>query len=1103
MAININATFNSFVDFAMQKTDAGKGKAIARVSGEANVNDAGPLQGRTIKAAKGDWVGIGIGRLKSLKNANNVARDLFRKAVSDMFGGEDHIPESVRNAMKMEDYGKGKPLTARRIMAVNAAVEAELKKNVAEMTRGCTKSELAAIDKAADIYSREMGVSKPMALNEVAKPGTKANRLLNYDGRFLESDANFRNGMRLLDTFETWFKDVRAELEKKPEERNYEGMGKTLHSGDLSCFSEKSRLGFEKFLFESIAHDPAFNLKETDAHRLFGMENNVATHFIGRNLHQACAQSVAQIPFEKRNTFYKAVTMFFPIVNNADEAKKTPRERGEPYDTKFVVARVLRNLEKISELEANGNLTFKNLAKLCVPELPEDSEFGFREVGDALTKAVDDVSTVLLKKFNGQPSVEYANILGTTLNIMQETGCTMEEAIESAETGKSIPLPPYQASGTLNMDAFDGTTREARRQLSSDLVRPYGYFDSKTDQSLSNANLPFTFNLPGEEPITTDAKDKTAEGQKKIDALLDKIEALCGKVHPAQASSVMTIVSQSGLGTLRGGLTTYGIQSNEHSPCDFTLSKDAETGDVTIKYSSPEGLPFKFEWTATVRNDGYVSTTPMKFAQPASLPNELKTAALDAGYSQAELPKLANATKFYAEAKGISEAEAFKEVSTPGTNANRLMNYGGRFLEYKEDFADGLRLMDSFSKWFGETGAELAEIHKDTFRPEYKEGQSKTIYNAKAPLFAARCKPSMERFTFEYFAHDPSVNLSETDPEKLFGIENNPAISTIGRNFSFSRTQTFAQVPPEKRTTLFKALNVLSPLYASNLKEANEPPSTRNALKASDLDVPVARILKNLDKVAELEAKGQLTSANLVKLCFPEIPEPGENPEIDVMNFLEKVNSDINEGSYPVEYTVAMGEAMNSTGCSVEEAFQIAKGEKQIANVPYFSSGTMEIHQLGDLNASRSQLAGDLSRADNNYGFKGSPLTLKNPGFRFNFPGESIVAGKTAEGKANIPKITDKLESLCGKAHPQQAASLLMMASQSGLGIMKGGLMVYGVSSDEHSSMDFTISKNEETGDITIRYSAPEELPFHLEWTATIDVNGNVSTTPVVFNPEK
>ncbi len=36
---------------------------------------------------------------------NDRTRALFRKSVADMFGGQDHIPESVQAAMKMEDYG--------------------------------------------------------------------------------------------------------------------------------------------------------------------------------------------------------------------------------------------------------------------------------------------------------------------------------------------------------------------------------------------------------------------------------------------------------------------------------------------------------------------------------------------------------------------------------------------------------------------------------------------------------------------------------------------------------------------------------------------------------------------------------------------------------------------------------------------------------------------------------------------------------------------------------------------------------------------------------------------------------------------------------------
>ena len=119
MALDINAslaTFKMFTDFAQQRVDEGKGKSIAR----ANNAEAGGLAGRTITAAKGDWVG-NVGRLKTNQRANNDARTLFRDAIVGMFGGESRVPSGVWDAMRLEDYDKGRPLTARRIMAVKAA----------------------------------------------------------------------------------------------------------------------------------------------------------------------------------------------------------------------------------------------------------------------------------------------------------------------------------------------------------------------------------------------------------------------------------------------------------------------------------------------------------------------------------------------------------------------------------------------------------------------------------------------------------------------------------------------------------------------------------------------------------------------------------------------------------------------------------------------------------------------------------------------------------------------------------------------------------------------------------------------------------------------
>ena len=57
------------------------------------------------------------------------------------------------------------------------------------------------------------------------------------------------------------------------------------------------------------------------------------------------------------------------------------------------------------------------------------------------------------------------------------------------------------------------------------------------------------------------------------------------------------------------------IESVEH--VDFSLSRNADTGAVTVTYTSPKELPVKFSWTATVQIDGTVTTTPFTIEKPA------------------------------------------------------------------------------------------------------------------------------------------------------------------------------------------------------------------------------------------------------------------------------------------------------------------------------------------------------------------------------------------------------------------------------------------------------------------------------------------------------
>ena len=114
-----NRQFQNFVDFATQKVQAGKKTSIARLDDTvANLGE------HKITAAKGGVGGFSaLFRTKAKEAVNNATRENFKKAIIDLFGGASKVPDSVLNAMKLEDFGHGKPLTARRIMAVKRAID--------------------------------------------------------------------------------------------------------------------------------------------------------------------------------------------------------------------------------------------------------------------------------------------------------------------------------------------------------------------------------------------------------------------------------------------------------------------------------------------------------------------------------------------------------------------------------------------------------------------------------------------------------------------------------------------------------------------------------------------------------------------------------------------------------------------------------------------------------------------------------------------------------------------------------------------------------------------------------------------------------------------
>ena len=109
----VNAQFSKFVQFAEEQSAKGKDKAIA-TKGDVAINGGTTLEERSIvRTNRTDWVGLVLFRSRDTRAVNNEVRALFRKTIADMFGGEQNIPDSVKEAMLMKDYGCGKPLTAR------------------------------------------------------------------------------------------------------------------------------------------------------------------------------------------------------------------------------------------------------------------------------------------------------------------------------------------------------------------------------------------------------------------------------------------------------------------------------------------------------------------------------------------------------------------------------------------------------------------------------------------------------------------------------------------------------------------------------------------------------------------------------------------------------------------------------------------------------------------------------------------------------------------------------------------------------------------------------------------------------------------------------
>ena len=213
MTSAISEQFSKFVQFAEDQSARGKNRAIATKSDVA-ANGGNTLEERNIAVtSKIDWVSLSFLRSDGAKRVNNEVRDIFKKTVFDMFGGERNVPDSVKEAMLMKDYGCGKPLTARRIIAVRDAIVALNRVNCFDgeidvggqlaqraIAAGYTRLDFGRLNTAANLLveakrGTEGELSYGDALEQVITKGSAANRTMNIGSLYMKSADDFRRGL--------------------------------------------------------------------------------------------------------------------------------------------------------------------------------------------------------------------------------------------------------------------------------------------------------------------------------------------------------------------------------------------------------------------------------------------------------------------------------------------------------------------------------------------------------------------------------------------------------------------------------------------------------------------------------------------------------------------------------------------------------------------------------------------------------------------------------------------------------------------------------------------------------------------------------------------
>ena len=466
--------------------------------------------------------------------------------------------------------------------------------NAMALEMGYLPIELPRLQQVADLYRQATGCTDAVAYAAALDNTSAASRLFAYGGRFTASVEGFAAGLRLMDQFRAWFAAANKEIEESGG-RLPPGASLTAINAGVSYFTPDAWFAYEKLVFEDLATNDQMPIEADDPAGIFAMENNSIVRFVGRGFVASCANTFAQIPPEKRRLVAKVFDLLLPLMRTKDDAAKM-NVAGENVT---IIARIIRHYDEIAEMDRNGTLTRRTFCERFLPDMPGAADKTYKQF---CSEFGDDIYyNVVPANFGTDTGARQSGLIKVN-QVMQTSGCTLDEAIAAIKENRTLPRVDYLADSGGHIKEMNGRADGGRKQAMLDLRRPSLPKFAGGQSAIAAGDCVFTVAFP-------DGTTLKSGSEAQSTAVADKVAQFVGEVHPLQLNSVYFALTQSAHSPIAGAFAPYGIEMNEHGALTYTLSRNAETGAITIRYSEPHGFPVRFSWETTVALDGTVATT--------------------------------------------------------------------------------------------------------------------------------------------------------------------------------------------------------------------------------------------------------------------------------------------------------------------------------------------------------------------------------------------------------------------------------------------------------------------------------------------------------------